>query len=190
MKIFLLFGVFCFLVTAQRSEDLVTSLPGFTHLHLPNNMYSGFINISKNKHLHYLYMESESQPDNDPIIVWFNGGPGGTSINCFFRGIGPIDTDDMITFRSSQYAWTRNASILMIDNPAGVGYSYAKRDIDFNQNDYSQQRDALNFMMQFYKHWPQRVKNPLYFFGVSYGGMYAPYLALAIHHHNQEVAMN
>jgi carboxypeptidase C (cathepsin A) len=30
----------------------------------------------------------------------------------------------------------------------------------------------------------------LYVYGISYGGIYAPYLALAIHNHNQEVKLN
>jgi carboxypeptidase C (cathepsin A) len=45
-------------------------------------------------------------------------------------------------------------------------------------------------MKQFYQYWPTRTSNPLYIFGVSYGGLYAPLLAWAIHHHNLEVAMN
>ncbi len=44
-------------------------------------------------------------------------------------------------------------------------------------------------MKQFYNAWPKRAENPLYIYGISYGGIYAPYLALAIHHHNQEVKM-
>lgn len=86
--------------------------------------------------------------------MWFNGGPGGASIYLGFFGIGPYHTDDLKTLKPSQYAWTRNASLLMIDNPAGVGYSYAKREIDFKHSDYSYQNDALIFMKQFYKYWP------------------------------------
>jgi len=45
-------------------------------------------------------------------------------------------------------------------------------------------------MKQFYQYWPKRTTNPLYIFGISYGGLYAPLLSWAIHHHNLEVAMN
>lgn len=80
--------------------------------------------------------------------------------------------------------------MLIIDNPAGVGYSYAKRDIDFKNTDYQYQSDILIFMKQFYKYWPLRAQNPTFIYGLSYGGMYAPYLSLALHQNNQEFKMN
>ncbi len=103
-------------------------------------MYSGYFKLGKNKHLHYLYFNSESNPDTDPLIVWFNGGPGGPSIPIgLLGGVGPFAAIDLNTVVPWKYSWTRNASLLFIDNPAGVGYSYANRDIDIKHSDYSYQ---------------------------------------------------
>ena len=74
--------------------------------------------------------------------------------------------------------------MLFIDNPAGVGYSYAPWEIDNFHNDYSFSRDALSFMKQFYKDFSEFLNNPLYIAGSSYGGIYAPTLAWTIHSYN------
>ena len=61
----------------------------------------------------------------------FNGGPGGSATFMPFTLIGPY-TITGPSYELSEFPlnWARNASLLFIDNPAGVGFSYARRDID------------------------------------------------------------
>jgi len=96
---------------------------------LSSRWYSGHFNVSRGRHLHYLYTESLDKPETDPVIVFFNGGPGGASIFITFLGMGPYKTldisQDLTPFKNS---WNQRANILYIDNPAGVGYSYAERE--------------------------------------------------------------
>lgn len=42
--------------------------------------YSGYLNVSDAKSLHYLFFESQSAPETDPVLIWFNGGPGCSSM--------------------------------------------------------------------------------------------------------------
>jgi carboxypeptidase C (cathepsin A) len=74
----------------------------------------------------------------------------------------------------------------LIDNSAGVGFSYAKRKTDMSVNDDSNAKDMLNFMIQFYSDFPEYKKNDLHLIGVSYGGIYAPMLGWYIHNYNLE----
>ncbi len=50
-------------------------------------------------------------------------------------------------FARNNKSWCRNSSVLLIDNPAGVGFSYAKRENDKSANDHSNAKDMLNFMI-------------------------------------------
>ena len=87
--------------------------------------------MTKYKNLHYLLVESLSKPETDPIIIVFNGGPGGASLGMNFFAMGPYVSDGTSNlFPFSEYTWAKNASLLFVDNPAGVGFSYAERIFD------------------------------------------------------------
>lgn len=46
-------------------------------------------------------------------------------------------------------------------------------------------QDALEFLIGFFKRYPELADQPFWIAGESYGGHYVPNLALAIHHHNR-----
>lgn len=92
-------------------------------------------------------MESLDKPKTDPVLLYFNGGPGGPTIFLSFGIMGPyISKDDSSNFSAWEYSWNRRANLILVDNPAGVGYSYCERKIDCIQNDYQFTKDALSFV--------------------------------------------
>jgi carboxypeptidase C (cathepsin A) len=47
----------------------------------PFKMYSGYLHVyDSSRNLHYMYIESQRDPVKDPVVVWFNGGPGCSSM--------------------------------------------------------------------------------------------------------------
>lgn len=51
---------------------------------MTTNSYSGYLPVSTTKALHYIFVESQNDPTTDPVVIWFNGGPGCSSLLGFF----------------------------------------------------------------------------------------------------------
>jgi carboxypeptidase C (cathepsin A) len=131
-------------VYAARPKDLVTELPDIA-TPLTSPWYSGYLDVSDTKALHYVFVTSTS-PDNatDPLVLWFNGGPGCSSMLALFSEHGPYVFDDNeFVIKPNPEPWNKRANVLYIESPAGVGYSFAKTDEDWAHNDYSQSTDAF-----------------------------------------------
>jgi carboxypeptidase C (cathepsin A) len=69
--------------------------------------------------------------------------------------------------------------MLYIENPAGVGYSWAPP-----SQRYLLVKDDFNALKEFFKIFPAYLKNDLWVTGLSYRGVYAPYLSWQIHEWN------
>ncbi len=103
--------------------------------------------MSRFKKMHYIFIDSLNKPETDPIIICFNGGPGGSSTLIAFA-VGPYSASiGSKNLSNSPVTWARNASLLFIDNPAGVGFSYAQREFDYIANDDSNNKDLMNFLL-------------------------------------------
>ena len=58
-------------------------------------MYAGYLEITGTKNeAFYIMVESESDPENDPLLFWFNGGPGCSSMIGFLQEHGPFVMED------------------------------------------------------------------------------------------------
>ena len=63
----------------SAQDDLVTKLPGLNQ-EINFKQYSGFLKADDksetNRFFHYWFVESQSNPSSDPMVLWLNGGPG------------------------------------------------------------------------------------------------------------------
>jgi len=175
----------------QRADDEVKELVNMTSFGLNDTykMYSGMLDIttSANKSLHYIFVESQNDKTNDPTILWFNGGPGCSSMLAFMQEHGPWVMDDgEETFHENPYSWNTNANVLYIEMPAGVGFSYCNTTLDdctyYDNNTATENLVALN---EWFDRFPDFKTNDLYLSGESYAGVYVPFLLNEIHDYNQ-----
>jgi carboxypeptidase C (cathepsin A) len=79
-------------LSINNVTDKVNSMPDCAPL--ASNWYSGYIDVTETKSLHYVFIESLDKPASDPLIVWLQGGPGCSSMYGLLMESGPFIFDD------------------------------------------------------------------------------------------------
>mmetsp|Transcript_41435 Transcript_41435/g.65665 ORF Transcript_41435/g.65665 Transcript_41435/m.65665 type:complete len:561 (-) Transcript_41435:215-1897(-) len=174
--------------------DAVTFLPGWGTP--PSKQYSGFLDATNGEDrtrlsqgqgamLHYWFIQAEGDDAIDkPVVLWLNGGPGSSSILGLLQEWGPFLMNATGGLMRNPYAWTKQANILALESPAGVGYSYCKAMLTGGQcsnTDISTAKAARAALQYFFKEkFPEFSKNKFFITGESYAGVYIPTLTKEI----------
>ena len=109
----------------------MANLPGYGKP--DTQQFAGQINVNATcgAHLFFWMVESQSDPATDPVLIWFNGGPGSSSFIGFFQENGPyhiIRNSSHVALQRNPFSWNQRANYLMIDQPAGTGLSFTDSD--------------------------------------------------------------
>lgn len=172
-----------FLLYSVASKDVhayekhrIKHLPGWND-HLLSSMYAGYLKAGTLARFFYAFVESENDPSNDPLILWFNGGPGCSSLRSFLMDHGPYRVaNDGHTLERNPYPWTRFANVLYLETPAGTGFSYDGPLILSSSDDRSAKQN-LRALKDFLEKFPRFKSNDLYLSGFSYAAVYVSMLA-------------
>ncbi|KZS95435.1 serine carboxypeptidase [Sistotremastrum niveocremeum HHB9708] len=141
--------------------------------------YTGYIDTSAARHIFFYFFESRSSPETDDVILWTNGGPGCSSSLGLFMELGPCRIDDGNGTKVNPHSWNENANIFFIDQPIGVGFSYA----DYGETVFTTEeaaQDIAAFVAIFFETFSQFKGRPFHLSGESYGGRYLPVFGAAI----------
>jgi cathepsin A (carboxypeptidase C) len=144
--------------------------------------YTGYLDvISLDKHFFYWFFESRNDPKKDPIILWLNGGPGCSSATGLFFELGPSSINSTFQPVRNPFSWNNNASVIFLDQPVGVGYSYTNG--DQVGDTITAAKDVYGFLELFFNKFPQFINNKFHIAGESYAGHYIPAFASEIINH-------
>ncbi|KAK3939928.1 putative carboxypeptidase Y precursor [Diplogelasinospora grovesii] len=143
--------------------------------------YSGYLDDEANdKHLFYWFFESRNDPKNDPVVLWLNGGPGCSSLTGLFLELGPSSIDSQLKVVNNEFSWNNNASVIFLDQPVNVGYSYSGSSVS---NTVAAGKDVYALLTLFFHQFPEYAKQDFHIAGESYAGHYIPVFASEILSH-------
>ncbi|BFG40326.1 hypothetical protein CerSpe_266000 [Prunus speciosa] len=176
-------------VPKQQELDRISALPGQPPVSF--SQFSGYVTVNEHHGRALFYWLTEAatvSPHNKPLVLWLNGGPGCSSVAYgASEELGPfrINTTGSSLYLN-EYSWNREANILFLESPAGVGFSYTNTSSDLKDSgDKRTAQDALIFLLKWLSRFPQYKYREFYIAGESYAGHYVPQLAREIVAYNQ-----
>jgi len=153
-------------------------------------MFSGYINVSApgeatgTRQMFYWFVESQSRPQDDPLLLWTNGGPGCSGSIGFLSENGPFfAAEGGRRLEVNEFSWNKVANMVFIEQPVGVGFSFSEVDVEYG--DAQAAADNLRFVLGFFARYPLYNSSAFYLSAESYGGHYLPTLAQAIEESGQ-----
>ncbi|KAK7368976.1 hypothetical protein VNO80_11009 [Phaseolus coccineus] len=180
------------ILSSGYNGDLVTNLPGQPKVNFQH--YAGYVTVNETngRALFYWFYEAMNKPEEKPLVLWLNGGPGCSSVGYgATQEIGPflVDTDGQ-GLKFNNFSWNREASMLFLESPVGVGFSYSNTSSDYDQlGDDLTANDAYSFLRNWFQKFPSYRTRPFYIAGESYAGKYVPELAELIHDRNKDPSL-
>jgi carboxypeptidase C (cathepsin A) len=114
MKVLLIVAVLVLLAAGSKKPDPVR-IASISKVY-PNDWFSGYLDVDNNKyHMHYFFFPSQRSVQNDPVLFWFNGGPGCSSLLGALYEHGPFLVNDAFgSIIYNQYAWNQKANVVYI----------------------------------------------------------------------------
>ncbi|KAG0232181.1 hypothetical protein BGW41_001939 [Actinomortierella wolfii] len=147
--------------------------------------YSGYLDVSATKHFFFWFFESRNQPKTDPFVMWLNGGPGCSSSLGLLMELGPCQVNEKGDGTIyNPHSWNSNASVIFLDQPANVGFSYG----DSASTSVGAAKDVYALLQIFFKEFPEYQRLDFHVAGESYGGHYVPAIGAEIHRMNLQIA--
>ncbi|THU97262.1 alpha/beta-hydrolase [Dendrothele bispora CBS 962.96] len=117
--------------------------------------------------------------ENEPWMVWLNGGPGASSSLGLLTENGPLQVTGDFNIVTNNFSWNHLADVIWVDQPVGTGFSTSDAD-GYVSGDDQLGEDFVQFLSNVVRVFPSLAKRPFYLTGESYSGTYIPYITKAI----------
>ncbi|CAN0909420.1 Serine carboxypeptidase-like 45 [Linum grandiflorum] len=169
-------------VESSYEADKIVKLPGQPEVSF--QQYAGYVTVdeTQQRKLFYYFAEAQTDSASKPLVLWLNGGPGCSSVGAgAFSEHGPFKPNASGVLINNDYSWNKEANMLYLESPAGVGFSYSANTSFYKLvNDTITAKDNLVFLQQWLLKFPEYRTRDLFITGESYAGHYVPQLAQLI----------
>eukprot|EP00297_Palpitomonas_bilix_P008069 CAMPEP_0113880674 /NCGR_PEP_ID=MMETSP0780_2-20120614/7922_1 /TAXON_ID=652834 /ORGANISM="Palpitomonas bilix" /LENGTH=473 /DNA_ID=CAMNT_0000867387 /DNA_START=186 /DNA_END=1607 /DNA_ORIENTATION=+ /assembly_acc=CAM_ASM_000599 len=150
--------------------------------------YSGFFTTNEefNSNMFFWFFPSADGNKDAPVLLWLQGGPGGSSLFGLFVENGPLGVNKELKLTDRAVNWNSKYHVLYIDNPVGTGFSFTDSDEGYAKYETDVARDLYSALTQFFFVFSEYQGNDFYVTGESYAGHYVPAISYKIHEENQK----
>jgi carboxypeptidase D len=140
--------------------------------------YAGLLPISgdadETRELFFWFFPTTNSDPQEEITIWFNGGPGCSSLSGLLTENGPFTWEaGTLAPVQNPYTWVNLTNMMWVEQPIGVGFTQGTPNIT---NEYELGKQFVGFYKQFVEAFGVQGWD-LYLTGESYGGYYVPYIA-------------
>ncbi|KAI4357657.1 hypothetical protein L6164_001592 [Bauhinia variegata] len=166
--------LFLFLIHASASN----TTPQFPKQALPTK--TGYLPVipSSKSAIYFTFYEAQTSEyplSEIPLVIWLQGGPGGSSMIGNFFELGPWRvTSEPLTLEPNPGAWNRIFGLVFLDNPIGTGFSIASKQEEIPRDQVSVAKHLFAAITKFIELDPDFKTRPIYITGESYAGKYVP----------------
>ncbi|XP_030455636.1 serine carboxypeptidase-like 46 isoform X2 [Syzygium oleosum] len=183
-------GVIPLFSSCTSTAELIDELPGQPD-GVSFEQHSGYIVTDswRGHALFYYLVEADARnPLSYPLTLWFNGGPGCSSLGFgAFMEHGPFRPAGDGGLMKNEFSWNKVSNMLYVESPIGVGFSYSNTTLDYvDWGDADTARDNMQFLLSWFEEYPKYRDSDLFLAGESYAGHYVPQLAALVLDYNKQ----
>ncbi|KAF2624499.1 alpha/beta-hydrolase [Macroventuria anomochaeta] len=92
--------------------------------------YAGYISLNEKTNVFFWFFEARENPQEKPVTLWLNEGPGSDSLIGLFQKHGPCNVTEDLKTKLNPYSWNEHSNMLYLSQPVGVGFSYETTEAD------------------------------------------------------------
>lgn len=153
--------------------------------------HAGFFTVNEalNSNMYFWFFPAQNGDTKAPLLLWLQGGPGGSSLFGLFNENGPLMVDKSGNVQPRPVNWNEEYSIMYIDNPVGTGFSFTDSDEGYSTNEDQVADNLYECLQQFFLVFSDYQNNDFYVTGESYAGKYIPAIAYKIHQANPSATL-
>jgi len=182
--------------TADTCTDADGQVEGLAaeagYIEVPGGEYTtmGEVRLSPTQRVFYSFQPADESPEQRPLAVFFNGGPGAsTTSGLMVLNTGPLTLDPAHTgdgeITENEHSFSRAYNLLYVDAP-GTGFSYAQPlangDTPPHLFDMDREAGVFNHVLLFFlRHHAALANNEVLLVGESYGATRAVQMARQLH---------
>lgn len=141
---------------------------------------AGEIGLGERRHhglLYYILFRTRDQNPQAPLIWFFEGGPGESSMHGLFYQNGPFRLKKDGTLEQNIYSFNNVANVLYLEQPLGTGFSNCTNTSWVPHHENVIIEDLVTFIYGFLEKHPEFKGRPLYLLSQGYGSHFVLPLA-------------